>query len=157
MIVYDPNFKRSAGHKERLRHLDAIANGADGYAVLVEFNDKQKITSFDDETLLRIGNITEEGGVTYAEVLGDYSVDDVVVPGNSESRLVADVEDLLRADLPETTRRAMVDARVGQGGFRAGVLRLWDYKCAVTNVATSEAIRRISHQALETVRSSRTT
>ena len=33
VIVYDPNFKRSAGHKERLRHLDAIANGADGYAV----------------------------------------------------------------------------------------------------------------------------
>ena len=140
-IVYDPEFRRSTGHKERLRHLDAIANGADGFIVLVDFNSQNKIKALDDETLYRVGSITKEHGLTYAEVVSEHSVDEIIEVRHGQSGVVADVEDLFRSELPETTRRAMVDARIGQGGFRTGVLRLWDYKCAVTGVTCSDVIR----------------
>jgi hypothetical protein len=61
----------------------------------------------------------------------------------------ADVlEDLLattnRTDIPATTRQALMAARVGQGGFRAALLKLWGRCCAVT--ACSEvAVLRASH------------
>lgn len=43
--------------------------------------------------------------------------------------------------IPETTRKALVDARLGQGRFRAGVLANWGNACAVTGVATPAALR----------------
>lgn len=35
-------------------------------------------------------------------------------------------------DVPFTTRQALVDARVGQGAYRARMLALWSGRCAVT-------------------------
>jgi hypothetical protein len=43
---------------------------------------------------------------------------------------------MARSDLPETTRRALVDARRGQGRFRQGVYRL-ERECRVTHVRNS--------------------
>jgi HNH endonuclease len=40
-----------------------------------------------------------------------------------------------------TTKRALIDARVGQGAFRYSVLLLWNNRCAVTTSCTREAIR----------------
>ncbi|MCB1227097.1 MAG: HNH endonuclease [Verrucomicrobiales bacterium] len=46
--------------------------------------------------------------------------------------------------LTETTRRQMIDARLGQGRFREEVLRLWGGCCAVTGVSC-KAVLRASH------------
>jgi putative restriction endonuclease len=43
---------------------------------------------------------------------------------------------MARSDLPETTRRALVDARRGQGRFRQGVHRL-ERECRITHVRNS--------------------
>lgn len=40
-----------------------------------------------------------------------------------------------------TTVQALVDARVGQGKFRADVLGLWNNRCCVTGSSTVAAIR----------------
>jgi hypothetical protein len=40
-----------------------------------------------------------------------------------------------------TTKKALIDARRGQGAFRESVLRHWGYRCAVTGAATARAIR----------------
>jgi hypothetical protein len=44
------------------------------------------------------------------------------------------------AELAETTRRALINARVGQGGFRKRMLRLWGGRCAVTGLGVQEAL-----------------
>ena len=41
----------------------------------------------------------------------------------------------------ETTRRALVDARRGQGRFRAGLMRRWGAACAVTGLTLAQALR----------------
>lgn len=40
----------------------------------------------------------------------------------------------------ETTRTALVDARVGQGTYRRQLLALWDGRCAVTGLTLKEAL-----------------
>jgi hypothetical protein len=39
-----------------------------------------------------------------------------------------------------TTRRALVDARIGQGAFRRRMMRVWDNRCAVTGCAVPAAL-----------------
>lgn len=42
--------------------------------------------------------------------------------------------------VPETTRKALINARVGQGGFRLRMLKVWDAKCAVTGLGVADAL-----------------
>jgi hypothetical protein len=45
-------------------------------------------------------------------------------------------------DVPnETTRKALVDARLGQGAFRDALIQLWGGCCAVTGCAITEILR----------------
>lgn len=46
-----------------------------------------------------------------------------------------------RQDLPATTRKRLVDARLGQGGYRAELERRWDSRCAVTACGVREVLR----------------
>ncbi len=46
-----------------------------------------------------------------------------------------------RRDLPTTTRKRLVDARLGQGRFRADLERRWDGRCSVTGCAVREVLR----------------
>jgi hypothetical protein len=46
-----------------------------------------------------------------------------------------------RQDLDETTRKALVAARVGQGRYREGLLAAWGVACAVTGCAVLRAVR----------------
>lgn len=42
--------------------------------------------------------------------------------------------------LPETTRRALINARIGQGGYRQRMLQVWSGRCAVTGLGIPEAL-----------------
>lgn len=44
------------------------------------------------------------------------------------------------AGLPETTRAALVNARIGQGGYRLRMCRIWGDRCAVTGLAVPDAL-----------------
>jgi hypothetical protein len=46
-----------------------------------------------------------------------------------------------RGDLDKTTRKQLIDARLGQGSFRRQVERLWDKGCAVSGCTVAEALR----------------
>jgi len=46
-----------------------------------------------------------------------------------------------RLDLSVTTRKALIDARVGQGRFRDELLSAWDHACAVTGCDVLSAVR----------------
>ncbi len=141
VTVYDPDWRKSGGHKERLGHLNAITQGAEGFAVVVNFNDNGTIDSFDDNILRRIGNVAEDGGLTYAEIIGEISVDELISgqPFSAKSKPVGILPRVII--IAETTKEQLVDARLGQGAFRSKVLQHWDYLCAVTGVKTQQVIR----------------
>jgi len=46
-----------------------------------------------------------------------------------------------RKDVGPTTRKRLIDARLGQGRFRRDVERMWDGQCAVTGCSVSEVLR----------------
>lgn len=65
---------------------------------------------------------------------------------NVDARNVNAFDDIRKAkpelrDLPETTRRAIIAARIGQGEFRARLMRKHGKMCAVTGVAIPELLR----------------
>lgn len=43
-------------------------------------------------------------------------------------------------DISATTRRALINARLGQGGFRRHMMELWGNRCAVTGCAVPEVL-----------------
>ena len=49
-------------------------------------------------------------------------------------------EDPETQDLPETERQALIDARLGQGAYRASLLRIWDGRCAVTGCSVPQVL-----------------
>lgn len=59
----------------------------------------------------------------------------------SESDLQTDLEEIKRSGLKETTREALIQARIGQGAFRRDVDQLWGGSCAVTGCGVREALR----------------
>lgn len=141
-IVYNPDWRPSPGHAERLKQLAVLRNHeATGYAVVVRFNASGKIKSFDDESLYVLGEIVKEDSLTYAKLIDQLSVEQVSLSSSDFGTTSSDIQSILASELPPTQRRALVDARIGQGAFREAVLRQWDYRCAVTGVAVSAAIR----------------
>src|SRR5262249_31721461 len=60
----------------------------------------------------------------------------------SSERLVQDLNEIkLEENLDPTTRKALVDARLGQGQFRTRVLQTWENRCSVTGSMIHAAIR----------------
>ncbi|WP_408873325.1 HNH endonuclease [Gluconobacter roseus] len=59
-----------------------------------------------------------------------------------EDTLSSDVEAIANSpSFTATEKQTMIQARVGQGAFRAGLIKLWGGKCAVTGVAVQELLR----------------
>jgi hypothetical protein len=46
-----------------------------------------------------------------------------------------------RKDIPDTTKQALVAARLGQGGFRRSLDELWGARCAIRGFSTRELLR----------------
>lgn len=59
----------------------------------------------------------------------------------ADSNLIADVEKI-QADkkIGKTTKRALINARLGQGKYAYDVRELWDNRCSVTNSCTTAAL-----------------
>lgn len=52
-----------------------------------------------------------------------------------------DLDAIYRSEEKETTKRALVEARLGQGQFRSNVANRWNNQCAVTGCAIVEMLR----------------
>ncbi|MGC2075993.1 MAG: HNH endonuclease [Xanthobacteraceae bacterium] len=63
---------------------------------------------------------------------------------NTQNDLIPDLETIYENVDSKTTRRALIEARLGQGKFRTGVERRWNSQCAMTGAAIS-SILRASH------------
>jgi hypothetical protein len=60
------------------------------------------------------------------------------------SNEIGDIEDVLRSGVDTTTKKQLINARLGQGGFRAALIEIWSGKCALTAL-TFEPVLRASH------------
>jgi HNH endonuclease len=62
----------------------------------------------------------------------------VLSPGNEEEHVAALEKD---RSISETTRKALIDARRGQGAFRKDLDKRWNDACAVTNCSIRDVLR----------------
>ncbi len=133
------------GHRERLRHLDDIGGGAEGFGVVCEarhpeVKDTRTIKSYDKKQLLVFGDLLHESDHVYATILGRVSVEQIAQQKTSHSTLLQDLRGILKKPLTTAAER-IANARVGQGFFRQQVMHLWNHRCAVTGVMTGPVIR----------------
>lgn len=140
------NWKTSrAGHMERERHVAALQNGATGYGVACTAVDrvasKRKIASFDEKYLVKFGRVVEQDGDLSAEIVGRVAVADVTLGDTKSDAILSDIEAVLASNIDKTTKRTLVDARIGQGKFRNDVLSLWGLRCCVTGSQVLDAVR----------------
>jgi len=136
----------SAGLPERQRHVESLRNGTEGYGVLCTPKDgptssSRSIADFDEQTLLKFGELIEEGDRIYARVIDRIPVGQVARHKTSHSSLLPDLKSILGKGSNATTKETLANARVGQGAFRDHVLQMWDSQCCVTGSRTLDAIR----------------
>jgi putative restriction endonuclease len=146
LLIHRDWSSKSLGHPERLRHIEAMRNGATAYGVAcyptaLDRSIKRKIKGFDQDVLLQFGDVIEKGKSVFAEVLDRVPVEQVSRPKTAESSVIPDLQSILRKKIDQTEKETLAYARVGQGRFRDEVLRKWDWKCCVTGVETRDAIR----------------
>jgi hypothetical protein len=134
----------SRGFAERRKHLNLIWEGAEGFGIVctaVNPNAPERsIKSFDDKFFLQFDALVREGNSTYAEIGSRIPVSALKRQRTAESMLIDDLKALIKQK-KNTTKEALIKARVGQGNFRTQVLKLWGNRCSVTNSETQDAIR----------------
>jgi putative restriction endonuclease len=136
----------SLGKPERRKHVELLRNGAEGYGVLCVPRDSKKtgkrnIASFDDLQLLKLGPLVDSRRTVYAEILSVVPIDEIVRRWTASNSLSQDIEAIWATAAGGTTKKALTDARIGQGKFRTQVLRLWDGQCCVTGSQTLDVVR----------------
>jgi hypothetical protein len=76
----------------------------------------------------------------FATALANRWAEVAVLP--DDSGLVQDLDEIDKQEnVDTTTKKALIDARKGQGKFRAAVLQAWDGSCSVTGSTIRAAIR----------------
>ena len=91
------------------------------------------------------GLIPDQGEGNRAQVAEQLGDGEKASSATTSDELVEDVlAQIARTDVPETTRDALIKARIGQGGFRAALLNIWDGQCAATS-CSEPSVLRASH------------
>lgn len=148
--VFRKNPRRTGnfpGRSERRQHVNALKNGAQGFGIVCKARDPnpqgpRTIESFLDKHLLRFGEMSEDEEFNYAIVSERVSVNDLMSAQIDQNTLAEDLETILsEKTLDQTTKKSLVDARIGQGKFRSDVLQKWNNGCAVTGSFMLKAIR----------------
>lgn len=146
LVARDKPRRPSNGFAERHRHIAQMQNRATAFGVLCtavdpDTTEAREIASFDESTLLQLGELTHENGKTYARIVGRIPVTEIARQRTGQSTLTEDLKNLAKKKIDTTTKDALISARVGQGVFRSQVLQLWDNRCSVTRSTTLDAIR----------------
>lgn len=103
---------------------------------------------FPPKAVLRIA--MEEAGEVPRSLGGGWPTNDplramgfeiVLKPHVEKSDEATDIADILGAQADETTKRRLINARLGQGGFRENLLEMWGCQCPVTGCRISVALR----------------
>lgn len=131
------------GFNERLRHIELLREGYLAFGVQCDKKDVDDggIGSFDRDEILRLGEVIDNDGMVYVEVVERVRPDEIPLAAGRIEELAEDVAEIERAGNAPTTRAALIDARLGQGRFRRELLRRWGGACAVTGCALGSVLR----------------
>ncbi len=133
------------GGKERAKHIDQLRSGAEGYGVVChprfDKNGKRHIADFDSNRLLKLGEIVDRRGKLFARIDGYIKAVDLAQVETDASTLLPDLRSIFTSKEGPTTKQTLAEARIGQGQFRANVLKLWGGLCCVLGCGTSEVLR----------------
>ena len=82
LVLRKNPLRRSAGYPERIRHLDAIRNGASGFGVVCITKNpgsagKRSIVGFNENELLVLGQLVDEDAAVFALVDGRVAFNDL--------------------------------------------------------------------------------
>jgi hypothetical protein len=84
------------------------------------------------------------GGWPTNDPLEELGFDIALKPHLESSELATDLQRVLGSDVDETMKQRLVNARLGQGGFREALIEIWDGKCALTE-CNIQPVLRASH------------
>jgi len=87
------------------------------------------------------GELVDNENAFFATITDRVPVSELARFQTDHSTLIPDIKALLSKKVEKTTKEALVEARVGQGRFRAALLTIWNGRCAVTGCNVSDAIR----------------
>ncbi|MGK8200558.1 HNH endonuclease [Burkholderia cepacia] len=130
--------KAPIGRSERKRSIAHLEAGRPTFAVLRFGQEAGDADSkrYDGETLRELDGVERRAnGDVYVRVKRLVLVDDFLARPDVQPTLTRDLADIdARHPNPDqaTTRQALVQARMGQGRYRAGLLAQWGGACAVT-------------------------
>jgi hypothetical protein len=134
------------GSTERHKHIASLRAGAEGFGVICTATDPQatprSIARFRKDIVLRFGELRDLDDGIFARIVEELPATALVTGRATPHSIPTDTERIRNEPtLDETTREALVQARIGQGRFRTEVLGLWDQRCAVTGSRLVAAIR----------------
>ena len=157
---------RRPGHLGRIRHVDDMRAGVPAYAVVCTSLDTVKHAhhSHEENYLLELGALSQKTNNIYAEIVRLVPIDEFLRTRSGSSTLKEDMIEIIqnldfKADADEdnncddeidsgteraTTKRKLMDARLGQGGFKDELVEKWGGCCAVSGCSTM-AVLRASH------------
>lgn len=64
-----------------------------------------------------------------------------VINSGLKTDISDDIEVIKNSNVPETEKKTLIDARIGQGKFRQNLLKYWEEKCAVTRSNLIEILK----------------
>lgn len=145
-IFKERDHDKRPGQIERRRHLDDMIAGMPALAVVCVAKDpdseKREIRSYDRQNLVRLGAPWRRNdGLWFASITATLPVADLKRDAFGPETLEADLRGIEARDLAATTRRALIDARIGQGRFRTAMLAIWNERCAATGCSIVQALR----------------
>lgn len=137
---------RNHGYNERVDHLKLQDSGYKLFGVLCHHSGAQDrntglIESFDHEQLLELGALRETpNGKVFARIVDRVPVSSLAL--SREELLHRDLNAIASSDpMSETTREALIQARLGQGEFRNKLLKRYKQVCAATGFGVVELLR----------------
>lgn len=81
------------------------------------------------------------GGPATNRPLRSRGFEVLLKPGLEVSEAATDVKDVLNSNRDLTTKERLVNARLGQGGFREELIEIWKGRCALTGCELLEVLR----------------
>lgn len=86
-------------------------------------------------------SVSGGGGWPTNDPLRKLGFEIVLKEGFERSDEATDIKSIYDSKIDETTKQRLVNARLGQGGFREALLEMWDQKCPITGCEIATVLR----------------
>jgi hypothetical protein len=87
---------------------------------------------------------TGGGGPPTNDPLRELGFEIALKPHLEEAQEAEDLTAIIKSDADDTTKRSLVNARLGQGSFRAALMEYWQERCPITGCQI-DVVLRASH------------